>query len=119
MARVPSPAHPTTSHPSIFNLVTSLSRTWSVSSTTRTLIGLVLEFIQQPVQRAPGDAVSGAIAASPDEGVAGGDGVIVVLRGDTPLLRPAPLAALVRQHRVAVAAGAVLAARLSDPSGYG
>jgi bifunctional UDP-N-acetylglucosamine pyrophosphorylase/glucosamine-1-phosphate N-acetyltransferase len=42
-----------------------------------------------------------------------------VLPGDTPLLRPPTLAALVRQHRAADAAGSVLTARLSDPSGYG
>jgi bifunctional UDP-N-acetylglucosamine pyrophosphorylase/glucosamine-1-phosphate N-acetyltransferase len=43
----------------------------------------------------------------------------VVLPGDTPLLRPPTLAALVRTHRQTDAAATVLTARLDDPTGYG
>ncbi len=39
--------------------------------------------------------------------------------GDTPLLRPATLASLVRTHRAADAAATVLTAEVADPAGYG
>jgi bifunctional UDP-N-acetylglucosamine pyrophosphorylase/glucosamine-1-phosphate N-acetyltransferase len=82
-------------------------------------INLQLEFVEQHVQRGTGDAVAVALTAFPDEDDAAEDGDIVVLPGDTPLLRPPTLAALVRQHRAADAAGSILTARLDDPSGYG
>jgi bifunctional UDP-N-acetylglucosamine pyrophosphorylase/glucosamine-1-phosphate N-acetyltransferase len=47
------------------------------------------------------------------------DGDIVVLPGDTPLLRPPTLAALVRLHRQSDAAASVLTAVIEDPTGYG
>jgi bifunctional UDP-N-acetylglucosamine pyrophosphorylase/glucosamine-1-phosphate N-acetyltransferase len=82
-------------------------------------VDLKLEFVEQPVQRGTGDAVAVALTAFPDEDDAAEDGDIVVLPGDTPLLRPPTLAALVRQHRAADAAGSMLTARLDDPTGYG
>jgi len=89
---------------------------------TKTLLekappGLAIEFVEQRVQRGTGDAVSAALTAFPDDDLDDGD--IVVLPGDTPLLRPPTLAALVRHHRRADAAAAVLTARLPDPTGYG
>jgi bifunctional UDP-N-acetylglucosamine pyrophosphorylase/glucosamine-1-phosphate N-acetyltransferase len=42
-----------------------------------------------------------------------------VLPGDTPLLRPGTIAALVEEHRRADAACTVLTAKLDDPTGYG
>src|SRR5207302_5211405 len=47
------------------------------------------------------------------------DGDILVLPGDAPLLQPATLAALLREHRLSDAAATLLTARLDDPSGYG
>jgi bifunctional UDP-N-acetylglucosamine pyrophosphorylase/glucosamine-1-phosphate N-acetyltransferase len=44
---------------------------------------------------------------------------VIVLPGDTPLLRPATIAALVAEHRLSGAAATVLTARLPDPTGYG
>jgi bifunctional UDP-N-acetylglucosamine pyrophosphorylase / glucosamine-1-phosphate N-acetyltransferase len=82
-------------------------------------IDLKLEFVEQHVQRGTGDAVAVALTAFPEEDDAAEDGDIVVLPGDTPLLRPPTLAALVRQHRAADAAGSMLTARLDDPTGYG
>ena len=79
--------------------------------------GLHIDFVEQRVQRGTGDAVSVALTAFPDDDVDDGD--IVVLPGDTPLLRPPTLAALVRTHRGAEAAATVLTARLADPTGYG
>ncbi len=80
--------------------------------------GLVIEFVEQRIQRGTGDAVSAGLTAFPDDDLEDG-GDIVVLPGDTPLLRPATLAALVRAHRHADAAATVLTARLADPTGYG
>ena len=44
---------------------------------------------------------------------------VVVLPGDTPLLRPATLAALVRLHRASDAAATLLTAEVDTPGGYG
>jgi bifunctional UDP-N-acetylglucosamine pyrophosphorylase / glucosamine-1-phosphate N-acetyltransferase len=83
-----------------------------------TVAHLLVEFVEQPVQRGTGDAVAVALTAFPDDDdYDGGD--IVVLPGDTPLLRPPTLAALVRAHRQANAAATVLTAELVDPTGYG
>ena len=75
--------------------------------------GLRLDFVEQRVQRGTGDAVLVALTAFPDDDADDGD--IVVLPGDTPLLRPPTLAALVRAHRRADAAATVLTARLDRP----
>jgi bifunctional UDP-N-acetylglucosamine pyrophosphorylase/glucosamine-1-phosphate N-acetyltransferase len=80
--------------------------------------GLLIEFVEQHIQRGTGDAVSVALTVFPDDDIADG-GDVVVLPGDTPLLRPSTLAALVRVHRQADAAATVLTARLADPTGYG
>src|SRR3954464_6568445 len=77
----------------------------------------VIDFVEQRVQRGTGDAVSVALTAFPDEG--DDDGDIIVLPGDTPLLRPPTLAALVRAHRSGDVAATVLTAVLDDPTGYG
>ncbi|MGH9282332.1 MAG: bifunctional UDP-N-acetylglucosamine diphosphorylase/glucosamine-1-phosphate N-acetyltransferase GlmU, partial [Acidimicrobiales bacterium] len=78
---------------------------------------LPLEFVEQRVQRGTGDAVSVALTAFPDDDAE--DGEIVVLPGDTPLLRPSTLSALVRLHRESGAAASLLTTRLPDPTGYG
>jgi bifunctional UDP-N-acetylglucosamine pyrophosphorylase/glucosamine-1-phosphate N-acetyltransferase len=44
---------------------------------------------------------------------------VVVLPGDTPLLRPQTLAALVRFHRASDAGATLLTAEVEDPRGYG
>jgi bifunctional UDP-N-acetylglucosamine pyrophosphorylase / glucosamine-1-phosphate N-acetyltransferase len=80
--------------------------------------GLAIEFVEQRVQRGTGDAVSVALTCFSAEEDAD-DGDIVVLPGDTPLLRPPTLAALVRLHRQTDAAASVLTAVIADPTGYG
>src|SRR3954470_9900008 len=79
--------------------------------------GLVVDFVEQRVQRGTGDAVSVALTAFPDEG--DDDGDIIVLPGDTPLLRPPTLAALVRAHRSGDVAATILTAVVDEPAGYG
>jgi bifunctional UDP-N-acetylglucosamine pyrophosphorylase/glucosamine-1-phosphate N-acetyltransferase len=89
---------------------------------TKTLIehappGLAIEFVEQVEQRGTGDAMAVALTGLPDEGDEDGD--VVVLPGDTPLLRPSTLAALVNHHRVCDAAATLLTAEIDDPTGYG
>jgi bifunctional UDP-N-acetylglucosamine pyrophosphorylase / glucosamine-1-phosphate N-acetyltransferase len=90
---------------------------------TKTLIehaptGMAIEFVEQAEQRGTGDAMSVALTGLPDEDD-GEDGDVVVLPGDTPLLRPGTLARLVRVHRAQDDAATLLTAVLDDPTGYG
>jgi len=89
---------------------------------TKTLVehapaGMVIEFVEQEEQRGTGDAMSVALTGLPDEGPVE-DGDVVVLPGDTPLLRPGTLARLVRTHRAQDDAATLLTAVLDDPTGY-
>jgi bifunctional UDP-N-acetylglucosamine pyrophosphorylase/glucosamine-1-phosphate N-acetyltransferase len=77
-----------------------------------------LEFVEQRVQRGTGDAVAVGLTGLPDD-LDVDDGDVLVLPGDTPLLRPETLAALVLEHRLSGAACTVLTARPEDPTGYG
>ncbi len=79
---------------------------------------LAVEFVEQRVQRGTGDAVSvGLTAFGGDDEFEDGD--ILVLPGDTPLLRPPTIAALVRAHRQSGAAATLLTAVIDNPTGYG
>ena len=84
---------------------------------------LLISFVEQHVQRGTGDAVSVGLTGLPDEDGADhgpdGDGDVLVLPGDTPLLRASTIARLVAAHRESGAACTLLTARLPDPSGYG
>ena len=80
---------------------------------------LLLDFVEQHVQRGTGDAVSVGLTAFPDDELDLADGDVLVLPGDTPLLRPSTIAALVDEHRRSEAACTLLTARIEDPSGYG
>ena len=90
---------------------------------TKTLVehappGMTIEFVEQVEQRGTGDAMAVALTGLPDD-EGSDDGDVVVLPGDTPLLRPSTLAGLVRQHRASDAAATLLTTELHDPSGYG
>jgi bifunctional UDP-N-acetylglucosamine pyrophosphorylase/glucosamine-1-phosphate N-acetyltransferase len=81
---------------------------------------LLIDFVEQVVQRGTGDALMAGLTAFPDEpddDEGGGD--VLVVPGDTPLLLPTTLAGLVAAHRSAGAAATLLTARVSDPTGYG
>jgi len=82
------------------------------------LPGLPIEFVEQHVQRGTGDAAAVALTAfgGDDDGE---DGDLLVVPGDTPLLRSSTLAALVSAHRHSDAAATLLTAVLEDPTGYG
>jgi bifunctional UDP-N-acetylglucosamine pyrophosphorylase/glucosamine-1-phosphate N-acetyltransferase len=64
-----------------------------------------------------GHAVGVALAALGDR--ATGDGDVLIVPGDAPLVRAATVRDLVSRHRDAHAALTVLSARVADPSGYG
>jgi bifunctional UDP-N-acetylglucosamine pyrophosphorylase/glucosamine-1-phosphate N-acetyltransferase len=76
----------------------------------------VLDFVEQHVQRGTGDATSVGLTAFMDDD---DDGDVLVLPGDTPLLRASTIAALVREHRLTEAACTILTATSDDPTGYG
>ncbi|MHB1987725.1 MAG: bifunctional UDP-N-acetylglucosamine diphosphorylase/glucosamine-1-phosphate N-acetyltransferase GlmU [Acidimicrobiales bacterium] len=80
--------------------------------------GLALEFVEQPEQRGTGDAVAVALTGFPDAHLDLDEADLVVLPGDTPLVRPATIASLVRHHREAETAATVLTAKVSDPFGF-
>jgi bifunctional UDP-N-acetylglucosamine pyrophosphorylase/glucosamine-1-phosphate N-acetyltransferase len=75
---------------------------------------LGLRFATQQPQLGTGHAL---LQAEPM--LVGGQGTMVLLSGDVPLLRPATLEALVRRHRESGAAATVLTAVVDDPHGYG
>ncbi len=79
---------------------------------------LRISFVEQLVQRGTGDAVLVGMTAFIDDDL-DESGDLLVLPGDTPLLRCETVAALVRQHRETGAAATLLTARLQDPTGYG
>ena len=89
---------------------------------TRTLTdhgpaSMKIEFVEQVAQRGTGDAVAVGLTGLLHDDDEEGD--VVVLPGDTPLLRAATLAALVRFHRQNDAGATLLTAELADPTGYG
>lgn len=79
---------------------------------------LRLDFVEQRVQRGTGDAVAVGLTGLPDD-MDDDEYDVMVLPGDTPLLRPETLASLVLEHRLSGAACTVLTAEMDDPTGYG
>ena len=89
---------------------------------TKTLVQLApptmeIEFVEQLTQSGTGDALAVGLTGLPDDDDEVED--VVVLPGDTPLLRPQTLAALVRAHRAEDASATLLTAVVENPSGYG
>jgi bifunctional UDP-N-acetylglucosamine pyrophosphorylase / glucosamine-1-phosphate N-acetyltransferase len=76
-----------------------------------------IEFVEQLTQSGTGDALAVGLTGLPDDDDEVED--VVVLPGDTPLLRPRTLAALVRAHRAEDAGATLLTAVVENPSGYG
>ena len=62
---------------------------------------------------------TGHAVACSREALAGFNGTVLILCGDTPLLRPETLTALTRFHRSCHAAVTVLTAVMDNPDGYG
>ncbi|HWC69228.1 MAG TPA: bifunctional UDP-N-acetylglucosamine diphosphorylase/glucosamine-1-phosphate N-acetyltransferase GlmU [Acidimicrobiales bacterium] len=78
---------------------------------------LHVSFVEQAVQRGTGDAVLvGLTAIHVDDHE---DDTVLVLPGDTPLLRHHTVAELVAAHHAGAHAATILTTRLADPTGYG
>jgi bifunctional UDP-N-acetylglucosamine pyrophosphorylase/glucosamine-1-phosphate N-acetyltransferase len=82
-----------------------------------TASSLSIELVEQPEHLGTADALAVGLTALP-EALADQDGDVVVVPGDTPLVRPRTLAALVRRHRASDAAATLLTALISDAAGY-
>jgi bifunctional UDP-N-acetylglucosamine pyrophosphorylase/glucosamine-1-phosphate N-acetyltransferase len=89
---------------------------WVTKKVGEESVRFQLEFVEQRVQRGTGDATLVGLVGLPDDNE---DADVVVLPGDTPLVRVETLAALVQEHRRTDAAATVLTARMDDPTGYG
>jgi bifunctional UDP-N-acetylglucosamine pyrophosphorylase/glucosamine-1-phosphate N-acetyltransferase len=72
-----------------------------------------VDFAVQAEQRGTGDALAAALPFLE------GDGDVMVLSGDTPLVSTALLEGLLDAHRAARATATLLTATLDDPTGYG
>jgi bifunctional UDP-N-acetylglucosamine pyrophosphorylase/glucosamine-1-phosphate N-acetyltransferase len=81
--------------------------------------GRRIDFVEQHQQRGTGDAVAVGLTGLPEDDDLSDELDVLVLPGDTPLLRPETVAALVAEHRHSDAACTLLTARLPDPTGYG
>lgn len=93
--------------------------TWVEKSLTeRARADVHLMFVEQSEQLGTGHAVSVALPTIDDE-LGTSDGDVLILPGDTPLLRPGTVARLLDEHRESQAALTVLTAEVEDPSGYG
>lgn len=73
----------------------------------------------QEQQHGTGHAVRCGIDAAVAAGISIGNGNVLALAGDTPLLTSRTLAALVEDHESAAAAVTVLSAQFPDATGYG
>jgi len=77
-----------------------------------------LTFVEQDEQLGTGHAVRVALPTVTDA-IGDSDGDVLILPGDTPLLRRSTIARLLEVHRERNAALTVLSARVDDPTGYG
>jgi bifunctional UDP-N-acetylglucosamine pyrophosphorylase/glucosamine-1-phosphate N-acetyltransferase len=75
-------------------------------------------FVEQPSPRGTGDAAAHGMSAFPGDDL-DDDSTVVVLPGDTPLLRPETLDELVASHVANGNAATLLTSVLDDPTGYG
>lgn len=80
--------------------------------------GVVLEFVEQQEQRGTGDALAVALTGFPESYVDLDEADLLVVPGDAPLVRPATIASLVRQHRAEHSAATILTAEVDDPIGF-
>jgi bifunctional UDP-N-acetylglucosamine pyrophosphorylase / glucosamine-1-phosphate N-acetyltransferase len=75
-------------------------------------------FVEQAEQRGTGDAAAIGMTAFPGDDL-DDDSTIVVLPGDTPLLRPETIDDLVAAHVASGSAATLLTSVVEDPTGYG
>jgi len=77
-----------------------------------------VSFVEQVEQRGTGHAVIVGLTAFPDDDL-DDTSTIVVLPGDTPLLRAETIDDFIAAHEASGFGATLLTARMSDPSGYG
>ena len=82
-----------------------------------------ISFVEQRVQRGTGDATIVGLSAI-DKSVGAQTEIdetstIIVMPGDTPLLRTSTISALVREHQQSKNAATLLTAFVDEPTGYG
>jgi bifunctional UDP-N-acetylglucosamine pyrophosphorylase/glucosamine-1-phosphate N-acetyltransferase len=75
----------------------------------------LVDFVEQASPRGSADATAAGLSALPEDDL--GDGDVLVLAGDLPLLSPETMVALLARHRSADTACTILTARLDDPRG--
>ncbi|MGB8861464.1 MAG: NTP transferase domain-containing protein, partial [Ilumatobacteraceae bacterium] len=75
-------------------------------------------FVEQTVQRGTGDAAMVGLSGFPGDDL-DDTSTVVVLPGDTPLLQPATIDALVAAHNANEYAATLVTSVLDDPTGYG
>ena len=93
--------------------------TWVEKALTeRARADVHLTFVEQSEQLGTGHAVAVALPTISDE-IGGTDGDVLIMPGDTPLLRPGTIGELLARHRESQAALTILTADVADPSGYG
>jgi bifunctional UDP-N-acetylglucosamine pyrophosphorylase/glucosamine-1-phosphate N-acetyltransferase len=80
-------------------------------------LDLHIDFVEQRFARGTGDAASVGLTAFGDDDL--DDAHVLVLPGDTPLLRSSTVAELAHAHIDSGAAATVLTADLDEPAGYG
>jgi bifunctional UDP-N-acetylglucosamine pyrophosphorylase/glucosamine-1-phosphate N-acetyltransferase len=78
---------------------------------------VTIEFVEQPQQRGTGDAVACALTSMTP--LDAGEEDIIVVPGDTPLLRSRTMSRLLERHRSHDLAATLVTAELEDPTGYG
>ena len=132
-SQVPKPLHRLCGRPMVLHLLDTLAELTiervvvvvghGANEVTKTVQAeapslLQLEFVEQPEQRGTGDAVAVALTGFPADYGDSDDADLLVLPGDTPLVRPSTIAALVRHHRQSGAAATVLSAAVAAPDGY-
>src|SRR5205814_1159585 len=79
---------------------------------------LNVTFVEQAVQRGTGDAVAVGLTAFADDDLDETSTVLIV-PGDTPLLRRQTLAELISFHETSGHGATLLATHMADPTGYG
>jgi bifunctional UDP-N-acetylglucosamine pyrophosphorylase/glucosamine-1-phosphate N-acetyltransferase len=77
-----------------------------------------VSFVEQTIQRGTGDAAMVGMSAIPGDDL-DDESTVVILPGDTPLLRPETLAQLVATHAANDFAATLTTSVFDDPTGYG
>lgn len=103
-------------NPRVAAIVVGHKGEWVTKKVGEEEFGFHLEFVEQRVRRGTGDATLIGLVGLPDDE---DDADVVVVPGDTPLLRRETLATLVTRHRESDAAATVLTMRVSGDSAYG